>query len=290
MDSSHHHFNVNNAPSPDMAVKEVPSLKDQEGKDSETKKAEGKEILLPTKKDRVIEKRHVHSGGDGDSTEGMKVELDSKIGLALVLGFVFMLIVEEVSKLGTGRGRDVESGSVQPRYKMTATIGLVVHAAADGIALGAASTTAHSDVQLIVFLAIMLHKAPAAFGLVTFLLHEGLDKARVRRHLLVFALAAPVAAVLTWAGISQGGGGALSSLSTTGILMLFSAGTFLYVATVHVLPELQAGGHSHSAPGSSSSPSSSSGGGGPSSFQLREVAAIAIGALLPSLLTFGHSH
>jgi len=35
---------------------------------------------------------------------------------------------------------------------------LVVHAAADGIALGAAATTNQMDVELIVFLAIMLHK------------------------------------------------------------------------------------------------------------------------------------
>lgn len=59
---------------------------------------------------------------------------------------------------------------------MTVTIGLVVHAAADGVALGAAATTSHADVEIIVFLAIMLHKAPAAFGLVTFLLHEGIDR------------------------------------------------------------------------------------------------------------------
>ena len=40
----------------------------------------------------------------------------------------------------------------------TATIGLVVHAAADGIALGAAASTQRQDLQLIVFFAIMLHK------------------------------------------------------------------------------------------------------------------------------------
>lgn len=47
---------------------------------------------------------------------------------------------------------------------------------ADGVALGAAATTSHADVELIVFLAIMLHKAPAAFGLVTFLMHAGMDR------------------------------------------------------------------------------------------------------------------
>ena len=37
-----------------------------------------------------------------------------------------------------------------------------------------------TDVEIIVFLAIMLHKAPASFGLVTFLLHEGLERSRIR--------------------------------------------------------------------------------------------------------------
>ena len=40
----------------------------------------------------------------------------------------------------------------------TTTLGLVVHAAADGIALGAAAATNQLDVEIIVFLAIMLHK------------------------------------------------------------------------------------------------------------------------------------
>ena len=44
----------------------------------------------------------------------------------------------------------------------------------------------------------MLHKAPASFGLVTYLLHEGLDKARIKRHLLVFSLAAPLLAIFTY--------------------------------------------------------------------------------------------
>jgi len=44
------------------------------------------------------------------------------------------------------------------RLRITATLGLVVHAAADGIALGAAASTSHSDVTMIVFVAIMLHK------------------------------------------------------------------------------------------------------------------------------------
>lgn len=54
---------------------------------------------------------------------------------------------------------EVESGLMQKnRCNITATLGLVVHAAVDGIALGAAATTDHTEVEIIVFLAIMLHK------------------------------------------------------------------------------------------------------------------------------------
>ncbi|KAK3743017.1 hypothetical protein QZH41_009279, partial [Actinostola sp. cb2023] len=45
--------------------------------------------------------------------------------------------------------------------------------------------------------------APAAFGLTTFLLLEGMERNRIRRHLVVFAAAAPVMAFLTFFGLGQ---------------------------------------------------------------------------------------
>lgn len=48
-----------------------------------------------------------------------------------------------------------------------------------------------------------LWQAPAAFGLVSFLMHAGLERNRIRKHLLVFALAAPALAMLTFLGLSQ---------------------------------------------------------------------------------------
>ena len=93
------------------------------------------------------------------------------------------------------KGRGGSSGST---VSWTTTLGLVVHAAADGIAMGAAAATRQVDVEMIVFLAIMLHKAPAAFGLVTFLMHENVDRNRIRKHLLTFAFAAPVMALSTF--------------------------------------------------------------------------------------------
>ncbi|XKL63021.1 hypothetical protein PGB90_005385 [Kerria lacca] len=160
--------------------------------------------------------------------------LSTLMGFTLVLGFILMLLIDQCS---SKHGRSA-------RCDVTATLGLVVHAAVDGVALGAAATTSHTEIEIIIFLAIMLHKAPAAFALVTFLLHEGLDKIRIKKHLLAFSLAAPLAALITFFGLSQEGKETLSSMNATGVAMLFSAGTFLYVATVHVLPEVtyRAGG------------------------------------------------
>lgn len=65
--------------------------------------------------------------------------------------------------------------------------------------------------------------------------------------------------------------------------MLFSAGTFLYVATVHVLPELTSkNGHSH---GSSILETSERKG-----LRIIELTFLIIGALLPLFLTLGHQH
>nr|CAI5832117.1 unnamed protein product [Callosobruchus analis] len=161
---------------------------------------------------------------------------------------------------------------------ITATIGLVVHAAADGVALGAAATTSHADVEIIVFLAIMLHKAPAAFGLVTFLLHEGIDRQRIRKHLMIFSLSAPILTCLTYFGIGQKQKETLNSFNATGIAMLFSAGTFLYVATVHVLADItQKGAHQYSEPPKHS-------------LRTSELLFLVIGCLFPLLLSAGHHH
>ena len=76
--------------------------------------------------------------------------------------------------------RDPEGGRSSGRgaVSWTATLGLVVHAAADGIALGAAATTNQTDVEMIVFLAIMLHKV-SIMNRITFVKIPNILKATV---------------------------------------------------------------------------------------------------------------
>lgn len=126
---------------------------------------------------------------------------------------------------------------------------------------------------------ILFLQAPAAFGLVSFLMHAGLERNRIRKHLLVFALAAPVMSMVTYLGLSKSSKEALSEVNATGVAMLFSAGTFLYVATVHVLPEVGGIAHSHR-------PESTGGKG----LSRLEVAALVLGCLIPLVLSIGHHH
>uniref|UniRef100_A0A3P9IN52 Zinc transporter ZIP9 n=1 Tax=Oryzias latipes TaxID=8090 RepID=A0A3P9IN52_ORYLA len=87
-------------------------------------------------------------------------QLHACIGVSLVLGFVFMLLVDQIGSSHVHNTEDPESARAASS-KITTTLGLVVHAAADGVALGAAASTSQTSVQLIVFVAIMLHKVRA---------------------------------------------------------------------------------------------------------------------------------
>uniref|UniRef100_A0ABI7XQG8 Zinc transporter ZIP9 n=1 Tax=Felis catus TaxID=9685 RepID=A0ABI7XQG8_FELCA len=208
-----------------------------------------------------------------------RLKLVTVLGAGLLCGTALAVIVPEgVHALYEDILEDPETARPS-NSKITTTLGLVVHAAADGVALGAAASTSQTSVQLIVFVAIMLHKAPAAFGLVSFLMHAGLERNRIRKHLLVFALAAPVMAMVTYLGLSKSSKEALSEVNATGVAMLFSAGTFLYVATVHVLPEVGGMGHSHK-------PDPTGGRG----LSRLEVAALVLGCLIPLILSVGHQH
>jgi len=132
------------------------------------------------------------------------------------------------------------------------TIGLVVHSLSDGFALGSATysdITNESSLTIIIFVALMLHKGPAAIGLTTFLMHEGLKRKQIILHLLAFTLSSPVSALLTFYGFNllsdRSNAGSPQTMKLVGFFLLISAGTFLYVAMIHILPEVYCNSDSH---------------------------------------------
>ncbi|KAI8875619.1 Zinc/iron permease [Backusella circina FSU 941] len=178
------------------------------------------------------------------------------VGFALIIGFAVMYLIDQTSSFHIPQGHqinDIDNNELDSRIgssespsthdpqvhhhtisppSTTPTIGLIVHAAADGIALGA--SIKDPELSIIVFIAIMLHKAPSSFALTSILLASGLAISTIRKHLFVFSLSAPFGALATY--------GILHIFSTsqleywTGALLVFSGGTILYVA-MHALQE-----------------------------------------------------
>jgi zinc transporter 9 len=185
------------------------------------------------------------------------------IGFSLITGFILMFLIDKLPRHASenlqpppptrhisldnlSRGlhtSSIESGdeesesflqSLTPTPKqsrsLATTTGLVIHAAADGIAMGASASSSDTKLGFIIFIAIMIHKAPAAFGLTSVLLKQGLSKRAARGHLIIFSLAAPFGALSTFLLVHLLGGGGIGGEKGqwwTGMLLLFSGGTFL---------------------------------------------------------------
>ena len=244
-----------------------------------------------------------------------------QIGAALAFGFAFQLLVDRLSGhlhshtsavaipatspipiTDNGETRielniRANTGGDHSAKSKSAMVGVVVHCFVDGVALGAAVREGDSTLGILVFLAIMLHKAPSAFGLSSYLLHHGISHDGVKKRLLAFSSSAPLGALFTYSLLS-------ANIFTykqemLALCLLFSGGTFLYVATAHVLPEIQSSsgneiegleevrdtdtechGHSHGGSHGKVSPRMS----------WPEVWTLIAGVLFPLLLDVHHGH
>ncbi|KAF2100471.1 Zinc/iron permease [Rhizodiscina lignyota] len=292
------------------------------------------------------------------------------IGLALILGFILMYLIDvlpttsaqfllsrrrpsrplHISLSSLHRGvhdASLSSPSASPALAPadmadndpsapqtsppTTTLGLVIHAIADGIALGASTASASSNpngasqnLGIVVFLALMLHKAPAAFGLTAVLLKQGLSTRAARAHLIIFALAAPVGAFATWVSVNLLGATHLLGKGVdeqgvdrgawwTGVVLIFSGGTFLYVA-MHSMQSASGEAHEHGGGGRGHARRVSELEGGTNGYLgnpyagpvdygtgvgrrkeevnsgLTETVAMVVGMVLPLVVQMGHVH
>ena len=245
------------------------------------------------------------------------------MGIALISGFILMFLVDKLPGYMTvskprARPYHISLSNLGRRFNQATpaeeesdsflegqadgqgcsrsfatTTGLVIHAAADGIALGASSTASDTGLSFIIFFAIMVHKAPAAFGLTSVLLKQGLSKRSARSHLLLFSLAAPVGALLTWFAAHALGDGKFGNFQSTGwwtgMLLLFSGGTFLYVA-MHTMQE---SGQDHEP--RVNGPTNGTMDGRESlksekESSIKDLLAAVFGMILPLFLQIGHAH
>jgi solute carrier family 39 (zinc transporter), member 9 len=161
------------------------------------------------------------------------------LGAAILAGFALMLVLE-----GFGVGHDIHEehhshaeghghGHVHhPSSLGIVAVGLSVHAIADGLAIGAAAVSGETAFGVLVAVAVVIHRVPAAFSLGLFALHETVDRGRVALGVIAFAVSTPIAILGTYLLLD------VASDRWIARAMLFSAGTFVYVATVDTLPAI----------------------------------------------------
>jgi len=178
---------------------------------------------------------------EGFATTMASVDMGSTLSMggAILAGFVLMLLLEAL-----GFGHDIheehhdhegEHGHDHvhhPSNPTSVVFGLSVHALTDGLAMGAALATGELSIAIAVAMGVIAHKIPAAFSLGVFSMHERGDASKSWKDLILFSFATPLMIILAYYAFGD------VSEYNIGLAMLFAGGTFLYVATVDVLPDI----------------------------------------------------
>lgn len=202
---------------------------------------------------------HDHQGDLGDELSF------AYTGLALVVGYLVMVAFDRLNKNRGGACCGQEDGTGSSKAPESAIAGLIIHCVADGIAMGSAFSSGSTSTTLILGAAMVLHKAPMAFGLSSFLISCKWSWQRSQETIVWFSSAAPLSTMGTYVLLSLFRG--VLGEKGVALAMLFSGGTFLHAATAHILPSVL------------SRPVSRG-----------DAVAMVIGSVMPILMSMGHHH
>jgi len=147
----------------------------------------------------------------------------------VLFGFLAILLIEKIifdsHRIKCGDGCDHRHEVIG----IIALIGLSVHSLTAGFGLGVGMI--EPELGLVIFLAIIAHKATAAFSLATIFKLAGYSRKRNLGMIIIFSMMTPIGALISLPFIES-----LRDVSLA-IPMGITAGTFLYVATIDLLPE-----------------------------------------------------
>lgn len=149
----------------------------------------------------------------------------------ILAGFLLLYLVEQATfGHGHGEGED-ESGFHE--LGLLAFLGLGIHDLVDGIALGSGEHL--PELTAVIVISLILHKIPTTFALALLLYHGGYKRRRIL--LLLFSALAmiPIGVVLYEPIVAR-----ISDDPEVAVarLVLFSAGTFIYISVYELLPEM----------------------------------------------------
>lgn len=222
--------------------------------------------LVPHSHDHS-EETHSHKHSHSHDHEEPDHVHDMSVGLCVLLGIITFLVVEKavriiktdhshvhvhstVEKVSEGKKKDDKSqkteksskrtehvdGKVEPaenEIKIAGYLNLVadfLHNFTDGLAIGA-SYLAGNNIGYITTFTILLHEVPHEIGDFAILIQSGYSK----RKAMLLQLTTAIGALLgTYVSLLAEGMGDLATMW----ILPFTAGGFIYIATVSVIPEL----------------------------------------------------
>ncbi|HZY78047.1 MAG TPA: ZIP family metal transporter [Cyclobacteriaceae bacterium] len=161
--------------------------------------------------------------------ENQEIEL---IGLFVLLGFFLQQVLEYFSS-GVEHGHIHQHDHHHHHHHSQAVvllIALCVHAFLEGGMLAEPPAGVNNYDLNAILLGIALHRAPAAFALMTVLSAQLHSRTRALPHLIIFSLAAPAGLLLSTFFLSA------DVLSAKGLIFLYAlvSGNFLHISTTIV--------------------------------------------------------
>lgn len=145
----------------------------------------------------------------------------------ILLGFLLLYFIEKFWMIHACEAQECEVHQAVGHF---AFVGLAIHAVTEGVALG--SSLSIPSLAPIIFLSIVIHKGPDAFSLSSLLMATQSSKGKILALNLIFALIVPIVAGFTTLVFP------LIENRWIGILIAFSAGTFLHIAISDILPQI----------------------------------------------------
>jgi len=165
--------------------------------------------------------------------ESEKGGYDVDVVMYLVLaGFLLMFAVDFLFKHYKKEECDCKECVDHHSHEVTslsAWLGLSIHACFDGLALAAAFLIGET-IGFMVLVALCLHKAAELFSMSSMFLLVG-NRKRSMIYLGTLCLVSPVAAVISYFILGEVESG------FTGLAFAFSAGVFVFVTMLHMIPE-----------------------------------------------------
>jgi len=149
----------------------------------------------------------------------------------VMVGFFIILLFEVLLK--HRHQHECEEHTDEHKHSLTSTtafVGLSVHSAMDGFALGVA-VVLNQEIGAMVFLAILAHKAIDVFSLSTTFALADVGRKKGFVFMALFSLITPVAAAIAFPFID------ILQHIEVGIPLALAGGTFMYVGIYDLLPE-----------------------------------------------------